>query len=191
MAQEITKEFFYTLPPTHHQLYERYRMTPHRSVLEAMLTRSHWDVLGDFFDTEKVKCAFSRSDDVGYPTAVGSLLAEAVESAADGAGVDGKSGVPVGGMGAVTAALAAAARRLGAEIRTESPVESILVESGCARGVRLMGGETLRAKIIVSNADPKHTFLTLVPSDALNSSFRRQVENLRTRAGNMKFLADL
>jgi phytoene dehydrogenase-like protein len=172
-------------------LYERYRHTPHASVLEALLTRSHWDVLCDFFDSEKVRCALARADDVGYPTAVGSLLAEVVESAADGAGVDGKVGTVQGGMGAISAALAAAARRFGVGIRANCPVEQILVEDGRAVGVRLAGGELLRARCVVSNADPKRTFLKLLAEADLDPDFRRRVERLKTRAGYMKYHAIL
>ena len=98
----LAEEWFLSPPMTHGELYERYRGTCRAAVLEAMLTRSHWDVLSDYFESEKVKSALSRSDDYGYPTAVGSLLAEAVESASRGAGLDGKSGIVRGGMGEIT-----------------------------------------------------------------------------------------
>jgi phytoene dehydrogenase-like protein len=94
-------------------------------------------------------------------------------------------------MGMIAQALAAAARRFGAEIRTESPVEQIVVEQGRAVGVRLESGGRLRARHIVSNADPKRTFLRLLGGDDLPADFRRQVQNLKTRAGYMKYHAIL
>jgi phytoene dehydrogenase-like protein len=90
---------------------------------------------------------------------VGSLLAEVIESASTGAGLENKTGLVRGGMGSITAALAAAAQKFGAEIRSSSPVEQIVVEHGAATGVRLAAGETLRARFVISNADPKRTFL--------------------------------
>ncbi len=69
-----------------------------------------------------------------------------------------------GGMGAVTQALAAAARDMGVEIRTSTPVGEVLVEGGVATGVLLENGETLRARVVLSNADPKRTFLKLTPT---------------------------
>lgn len=191
LAKEIAQQMFLGPPPTHSALYERYRGTPHEPVLEAMLTRSHWDVLCDFVDSDKVRCALARADDVGYPTAVGSLLAEVMESANDGAGVERKSGIVRGGMGKISAALADAARRFGAEIRTQAPVERIIVEGGRAIGVRLATGETLRSRLIVSNADPKRTFLKLLHTDDAPADFRDQVSRLRTRAGYMKYHAVL
>lgn len=156
-----------------------------------MLTRSHWDMLGDYFDSEKVKCALARADDAGDPTAVGSLLGDVMECASTGAGIDNKAGVVHGGMGVISGALADAARRFGAEIRTQCPVETILVENGRAVGVRVEGGEELRAPLLVSNADPKRTFLKLVRPDDVDVGFRRQVQNIKTRAGYMKVHAIL
>ena len=190
-AVGISKDIFLTSPPTHAELYDRYRDTPLIDVLDALLTRSHWDVLCDFFDSDKVRCAMARADDVGYPTAVGSLLAEVVEAANDGAGVEGISGIPRGGMGAITTVLADAARRFGAEVRTDCPVQGIEVASGRAVGVRLETGELIRARRTVSNADPKRTFLSLIERRHLDESFVRNVERIRTRAGNMKFHAVL
>jgi phytoene dehydrogenase-like protein len=64
---------------------------------------------------------------------------------------------PRGGMGAVTAALRRAAEAAGAEVRLEAPVERVLVEEGRAAGAVLAGGEELRARVVVSNADPLRT----------------------------------
>ena len=73
------------------------------------------------------------------------------------AGVPGAWGYARGGMGAVTTALRRAAEAAGARIRLEAPVESVLVEDGRATGVVLEGGEEVRAKRVVSNADPVTT----------------------------------
>lgn len=191
LGKEIAQDVFLGPPPTHAELYERYRGTHHELVLEAMLTRSLWDVLTDHFDSEKVRCALARADDCGSPTAVGSLLAEVLESANDGAGIHRRSGVVRGGMGRISAALAASARRYGVQIRTEQPVEQILVENGRASGVRLQGGEVLRARLVVSNADPKRTFLRLLDPADVPTPLREQVTHLKTRAGYMKFHAVL
>lgn len=191
LGKEIASDLFLGPPPTHSELYERYRGTPHEPVLEALLTRSHWDVLCDHVDSEKVRCALARADDCGYPTAVGSLLAEVMESANDGAGVDRKSGVVRGGMGRITGALAEAARRYGARIRVEAPVEQIVLQNGRVAGARLANGEVIPSRLVVSNADPKRTFLKLLDPSAVPLRFRDQVRQLKTRAGYMKYHAVL
>jgi phytoene dehydrogenase-like protein len=191
LGKEIAQDIFLGPPPTHVELYERFHGTPHAPVLEAMLTRSHWDVLCDYFEHDKVRAALGRADDCGYPTAVGSLLAEVMESANDGAGIERKSGVVRGGMGRVTAALAEAAQRFGAEVRTEAPVSQIAVEHNRAIGVRLVDGTVHRGRRVISNADPKRTFLHLLDPGHVPSTFREQVARLKTRAGYLKYHAVL
>ena len=73
------------------------------------------------------------------------------------AGAPGAWGYARGGMGAVTAALRSAAEGAGALVRTEAPVERVLVEDGRAHGVVLEGGDELRARAVLSNADPLRT----------------------------------
>ncbi len=91
---------------------------------------------------------------------------------------------PVGGMGAVTQAIARAAQAAGAEIRTDTPVARILVEEDRARGVALDSGERLSAPVVVSSADPKRTFLSLLGVEHLDTGFVRRIRNLRMR-GNV------
>lgn len=88
---------------------------------------------------------------------------------------------PAGGMGAVTQAMAGAARESGAEIRTSAPVERILVQGDRACGVRLQSGETIEAASVVSNADPKTTFLKLLGTEHLDTDFVRRIDHLRVR----------
>ena len=190
-AKKIMQSVFLSPPPTHQQLYEQFGGTAQEPALEAMLTRSHWDLLCDYFESPKIRCALARADDVGYPTAVGTLLAEVTEAASDGAGIENKSGYPSGGMGAITKALADAVMRFGVEIRTQCPVAQILVEANKAVGVRLEGGEELRARMVISNADPKRTFLKLMNEKDLPAHFSTQIKRIKTRAGYMKYHAIL
>jgi phytoene dehydrogenase-like protein len=75
--------------------------------------------------------------------------------------------------------MAAAAREYGAEIRTEAPVRRILVENERAVGIVLEDGTELRARTIVSNADPKRTFLGLLEKRDLAEEFRLSVEGIK------------
>ncbi len=84
-----------------------------------------------------------------------------------------------GGMGALTGALASAAAEAGVEIRTGVPVESVLVENGRTVGVTTSGGAVHLAQVVLSNADPKRTFLGLVPPGALEPEFRKRVAEWR------------
>ena len=82
-------------------------------------------------------------------------------------------------MGAITQAMAAAARGFGAAIRTSAPVSRILVSDGRTRGVVLEDGSEIRARVVVSNADPKRTFLRLVDERDLPEEFRRAISGIK------------
>ena len=96
----------------------------------------------------------------------------------------------IGGMGAITEAMRAACTDLGVEIRTETTVKSVNVSNGCAVGVSLESGESIDAKTVVSNADPKRTFLGLVAASELDDDFRRDIGNIRMEgpAGKVNFV---
>ncbi|MEX1994121.1 MAG: NAD(P)/FAD-dependent oxidoreductase [Steroidobacteraceae bacterium] len=93
----------------------------------------------------------------------------------------------MGGMGAITAAMADACRAERVELRTGTPVKSIRVEAGRARGVVLDDGTEIDAGIVVSNADPKRTYLGLVPGGALDPEFVAAVRGIKMDGPCAKF----
>jgi phytoene dehydrogenase-like protein len=95
-----------------------------------------------------------------------------------GAG-DGRQRLVRGGLGALTAALASAARFAGAEIRTSVEVRRVRVKDGRATGVTLASGEELDAKAVVSNADPRRTLLGLIDPVELEPVFLQRMRNYR------------
>lgn len=88
---------------------------------------------------------------------------------------------PRGGLGAVSRALASSAVAAGAEIRTGTAVERIVVRAHRAAGVQLTSGEVVSADTVISNVDPKATFLRLLGAEYLDAGFTRRVSHLRTR----------
>jgi phytoene dehydrogenase-like protein len=96
----------------------------------------------------------------------------------------------IGGMGAITQAMRSACEDLGVEIRTAAPVERINIVSGRATGVTLESGEACDATLVVSNADPKCTFLTLIDPGDLEARFQEDVGNIRLGgpAGKVNFV---
>ena len=101
-------------------------------------------------------------------------------------GVQGAWGFVRGGMGAIARAIASSARASGASIRTASPVARVIVERGEARGVALEDGTEIRARAVLSNADPKTTFLRLVPSAELDGAFASKVRDWRCIGVSLK-----
>ncbi len=104
----------------------------------------------------------------------------------------GFQGHVIGGMGAITQAMAAACRAHKVELRTGAPAAKISVCDGCAAGVVLENGIEINAPIVVSNCDPKRTFLTLVDEDTLEPAFRSAVECIRMAgpAAKVNFVLD-
>src|SRR5690348_11182807 len=95
-------------------------------------------------------------------------------------------GVPAGGMGGVSAAIEAAARGFGAEIRTHAKVGRLLLTDGRASGVVLDNGEELHAKVVVSTLHPKIAFLEHVGAENLPPDFVTDIERWKTRSGVVK-----
>jgi len=102
------------------------------------------------------------------------------------AGRHGEMSQPVGGMGAVSDALAQSARDNGAVIRTEMPVKRILIEDGAARGVETHSGDTFHSSLVISNADPVSTFMCLVGVKNIEAGFTRRVSYVRMRGNAAK-----
>jgi phytoene dehydrogenase-like protein len=95
-------------------------------------------------------------------------------------------GFAKGGNGRISEAVASAAREAGAEIRTEAPVERVLVRNGRAEGVVLDGGDEIRSPLVVSGLDPHRTFLRLVGAEHLDGDFVRQVNRFKLRGSSGK-----
>jgi len=93
---------------------------------------------------------------------------------------------PKGGSGMLPLALARSVEHYGGIIRTDAEVKRILIRRGEAYGVELEGGEQILANCIVSNADPKRTFLKLVEAQHLEEGFLRKVEGIKVTAYKLK-----
>jgi phytoene dehydrogenase-like protein len=143
-----------------------------------------YDLLEESFDSAVLKGALGFDAVLGAnfgPRSPGTVLTLLYRLAAEsGAGSAGLS-QPKGGMGALCDALAKAAGAAGAVVRTESPVANILVEADRACGVVLESGERIEARQVISNADPKTTFLKLLGARYLDAGFVRRVNHIRSR----------
>jgi phytoene dehydrogenase-like protein len=139
------------------------------------------DLAAEYFDTELLRATIASRGIFGTflgPWSAGSSLVLLIRAAADGHAA-GSAVYAVGGMGAITQAMAAAAQQAGAEIRTGVEVIEISVGKGVASGVVLSTGEEINAKTIISNADPKRTLLKLVDPVHLAPNFVTKLQNYR------------
>jgi phytoene dehydrogenase-like protein len=146
--------------------------------------------LDEWFESDVLKAALgwhAINDSVSGPSTPGTAYVLLHDHAAEEAGGGVRSwGFVRGGMGVVTDLMADAAREAGAEIRTGVEVEAVVVDDGRAAGVRLAGGEEVRAERVLSNADPKHTFLTLCDAADLPVQFLSAVRAYRCTGTSIK-----
>ncbi len=129
----------------------------HQRLLLDLFTLSAGEMLDDWFESDLVKALFGFDAIVGHyasPYAVGSAYVMLHHAFGEVNGRKGLWGHAIGGMGAITQAMAACARSHGAEIETEAGVREVLVENGRAIGVTLDNGETLRGRYVISNVNP-------------------------------------
>jgi phytoene dehydrogenase-like protein len=157
--------------------------------LVRLLGQSVSDLLNDWFESEEVKAALVTQGAIGTygpPSMPGTAYIMLHHWMGELDGHLGAWGVVRGGMGAVADALASSARAHGAEIRTDAPVERILVENGRAIGVALASGEEIRAPLIASSAHPRITFGRLVAPTELPRGFMAAIDRYRSRSGTVK-----
>jgi phytoene dehydrogenase-like protein len=141
------------------------------------------DLAAEFFETELLRAVIAARGVFGEflgPWSAGSSAALLMRAAGDGHSA-GTAAVPAGGLGALTQAMASAAGQAGAEIRTGAGVAQIRIKDGKATGVVLDSGEEIPARAVISNADPKRTYLQLIDPAHLGPDFLLKIRNYRTR----------
>jgi phytoene dehydrogenase-like protein len=159
-----------------------------RTLLD-LFTRSAGDMLDDAFENDVVKALFGFDAIVGNyasPYAAGSAYVMLHHAFGEVNGKKGVWGHAIGGMGAITQAMARAARAHGAEIETEASVREVIVERDRAVGVILDDGETIRANYVVSSVNPKLLYTRLVPADALPPPFLERIKTWRNGSGTFR-----
>jgi phytoene dehydrogenase-like protein len=159
-----------------------------RSLLD-LFTRSAGEMLDERFENDLVKALFGFDAIVGNyasPYAAGSAYVMLHHAFGEVNGKKGVWGHAIGGMGAITQAMARAAREHGVAIETGNGVREVIVERNGATGVILDNGKTVRAKYVVSNVNPKLLYTRLMPADALPTEFLARIKNWRNGSGTFR-----
>jgi phytoene dehydrogenase-like protein len=154
-----------------------------------LMTMSAVDFLDQWFETDVLKATMSASGIIGTFLGVRSpgtayVLLHHYMGEIDGA--FRSWGLCRGGTGAISNAIADAAREAGVEIRSQAPVEKILVRGNRAHGVALKNGDELHADIVASSVDPRLTFLRLLDKDALPDEFVDDIHRYKFRGSSGK-----
>jgi phytoene dehydrogenase-like protein len=154
-----------------------------------LFTRSAGEMLDEAFESDLVKALFGFDAIVGNyasPYAAGSAYVMLHHAFGEVNGKKGVWGHAIGGMGAITQAMARAARTHGAEIELDAGVAEVIVERGRAVGVVLDNGASIRAKYVASSVNPKLLYTRLLPAEALPSAFLDRIKNWRNGSGTFR-----
>jgi phytoene dehydrogenase-like protein len=157
--------------------------------LYKLMTMSSADYLDEWYEFDPLKATKSASGIIGTflgPRSPGTAYVLLHHYMGEIDGAFRAWGFQKGGTGAISAAIAGAARSLGAEIRTDAAVERVLVKDGRAAGVALASGEEIAAPVVVSGLDPRRTFLELVDRSALPDELVEGVARYKFRGSSGK-----
>jgi phytoene dehydrogenase-like protein len=162
---------------------------PGQRDLHEIFTRSAGTILDDWFESNPVKALY------GFDAVVGNFASPYTEGSAyvllhhAFGEVNGKRGIwghAVGGMGAITQAMAAEARRLGVAIETHAAVSRVRVDNGHATGVYLADGREITARSVVANVNPKLLYLDLIEETDLEAEFIGRIRRYRCGSGTLR-----
>ena len=154
-----------------------------------LMTMSAVDFLDQWFETDVLKATMSASGIIGTFLGVRSpgtayVLLHHYMGEIDGA--FRSWGLSRGGTGAISNAIADAAREFGAEIRTEAPIAKILLKNGQAKGVVLANGDEIHADVVSSSVDPRLTFMKMVGEEHLPDDFTEDLKRYKYRGSSGK-----
>ena len=161
----------------------------HRLLLSKMMTMSAADFLDEYFESDVLKAPMSVSGIIGTFLGVRSpgtayVLLHHYMGEIDGA--FRSWGFSKGGTGGISNAIGRAAQHFGAEIRTETGIQQVLITGNKATGVVLEDGTEIEAKTVVSSLDPNRTFLKMVGADYLPDEFVQQIGRYKLRGSSGK-----
>jgi len=160
-----------------------------QAVFVQLMTMSAADFLDQWFETDPLKATMAASGIIGTYLGIRSpgtayVLLHHYMGEIDGA--FRSWGLSRGGTGGISLAIAASARSMGAEIRTEAPVARIKVQGGRASGVVLESGEEIEAAHVLSSVDVRRTFLGLLDEGSVDPEFRAAVARFKFRGSSGK-----
>jgi phytoene dehydrogenase-like protein len=156
--------------------------------LVDFFTKSAADILERYFSHDLVQALFGFDAVVGHyasPYAPGSAYVLLHHVFGEAAGVEGAWGHAIGGMGAISQAMARAAREAGVEIVLDAPVDEIIVEGGKAVGA-VAGGKAHRAKAVVAGVHPKRLFTELLPDGAVDEAPARRMAHWASESATFR-----
>ncbi len=162
---------------------------PERRDIVDLFTKSAGEILDRWFESVPIKAAFGFDAVVGNfasPYTPGSAYVLLHHVFGEVNGKPGQWGHAVGGMGAITQAMAAECAARGVVVRTHAPVARVIVKAKRAAGIELESGEVIEGARIVANVNPKLLFQRLVAPEHLPDDFRARIDGYRCGSGTFR-----
>ncbi len=187
-ASEILNPILLEEPPSVADLAARFRGED-EDIYRWLMFGNLYDMLANYFESDYLRAAWAGQGVIGSfigPKTPGSVYVAWHHMFGEVNGEHGMWGYVRGGMGRISFAMAASAEAHGVVIRTNSPVAKILVHNGRAEGVRLENGEELRAAAVLSNAEPKRTFMQFCADAHLDKGFLKRISQFKTDSAVIK-----
>ena len=190
---EYIRPYFLRKPPSVAELASQFRTPEDEAAYRLIMFGSAGQVAMDNYESDAVRLMAAGLAASGNDISLfgkGNFFKTMWANMAEATGEQGVWGFSRGGMGTISQAMARSAEARGVTIRTGTEIQQVLVEDGKACGVLLTSGETIRARAVASNADPKRTFLNLIPGEHLEPRIKRDLGSWKQRGNFAKvFLA--
>ena len=192
-AVRILSDYYLSTLPSLAELSERFRQEGEEELLETLLTVPLRDLIDRYFVSDEVKAAVSTGAmDMGRHKRAGQRLhLRALQVTAHSERTPRTTESSAAAWAPSPSRWARSAEAAGVSIRTGAEVGRILTSNGRATGVELVDGEVVDADVVLSNADPKRTFLKLMDGANLDEEFVDDVKALKTQSASAKFLCAL
>jgi phytoene dehydrogenase-like protein len=186
---QIMDRFILRRPPSFAEFAAAFDQPGDAHVFQKLILGSSADIAEYFFENPYIQAGIATGGLIGTfrgPRDAGTGYVKLYHSMGMATGTRGRWAYVRGAMGGVTQAMKRVALKEGVTIRTGTEVEQVIVRDGTATGVALASGEEISGKTVLSNADPKRTYLKLVERKELPERFVRDVEAIQIESPVMK-----
>jgi phytoene dehydrogenase-like protein len=188
-ACQVMDKYILRRPPSWAEVAAQFKSPEDAQIFQKVYLGSAADIAEHFFESPQMQAVVAATGIIGTfrgPRDPGTGYVKLYHTMGMATGHRGRWAYVRGAMGSITKALERVAKKKGVEIRTSAEVAQIRIEHGRATGVILENGEEISSKIVLSNADPKRTYLKLVEQSELPDEYRRSIEKIKITSPVMK-----
>lgn len=188
-ACQVMDKYILRRPPSWAEVAAQFKSPEDALIFQKVYLGSAADIAEHFFESPQMQAVVAATGIIGTfrgPRDPGTGYVKLYHTMGMATGHRGRWAYVRGAMGSITKALERVAKKNGVEIRTNANVAQIRVEHGRATGVILESGEEITSRIVLSNADPKRTYLGMVEQSELPDEYRRAIGNIKMTSPVMK-----